>query len=291
MENRLYKFVKIAETGSFTRAAQALRTSQPGLSMAIKKLERELGAKLLKRREGKLELTPAGELAYNHAKELNVLNGNLRHVLQRLDSQKPRVAIGMIDSIAGSFLAAGNLLAEIESQASVTLSVNNSRYLLQSILQDQNPDIIFVVAPDQPLPTILTVESLGAEPLIGVSSPANLQQIQADLRKSRIIKNFLAYDKGSRTHKLIKKHFAEKGIAVESVFHSTSPGVILQLLLSGRGSAVLPRSLVAGHIKNGQLTTFTGVIPRPIAAIRPTGKLLPSAIRDLTQTIRVDAPF
>lgn len=50
----------VAETGSFTRAADRLGMSQPGLSRQIQRLERELGTKLLERRGTGAILTDAG---------------------------------------------------------------------------------------------------------------------------------------------------------------------------------------------------------------------------------------
>lgn len=50
----------VAETGSFTRAADRLGMSQPGLSRQIQRLERELGTRLLERRGTGAILTDAG---------------------------------------------------------------------------------------------------------------------------------------------------------------------------------------------------------------------------------------
>jgi DNA-binding transcriptional LysR family regulator len=50
----------VAETGSFTRAADRLGMSQPGLSRQIQRLERELGTRLLERRGTGAILTEAG---------------------------------------------------------------------------------------------------------------------------------------------------------------------------------------------------------------------------------------
>lgn len=54
-------FVAAADAGSITRAAQACQVSQPGVSQAIDKLERELGSRLVVRQRARgLVLTPAG---------------------------------------------------------------------------------------------------------------------------------------------------------------------------------------------------------------------------------------
>jgi len=50
----------VAETGSFTRAADRLGMSQPGLSRQIQRLERQLGTRLLERRGTGAILTDAG---------------------------------------------------------------------------------------------------------------------------------------------------------------------------------------------------------------------------------------
>lgn len=53
-------FLTIAETGSFSRAAERLYLSQPSLSTGIKKLEHELGVTLFERGGRRTVLTPAG---------------------------------------------------------------------------------------------------------------------------------------------------------------------------------------------------------------------------------------
>src|SRR3979411_1623943 len=57
---QLEYFVTVVDEGSFTRAAELLQVSQPGLSHQIQALERELGGPLLERLPRKGRLTPAG---------------------------------------------------------------------------------------------------------------------------------------------------------------------------------------------------------------------------------------
>lgn len=60
--SQLNLFVKIVETGSFTKAGELLHMSQPAVSRAISTLESELGVILLirERRNGVIHLTDIG---------------------------------------------------------------------------------------------------------------------------------------------------------------------------------------------------------------------------------------
>ena len=62
-------FLAIAEAGHMTRAAETLGVTQPALSAMLKKLEREIGAELLHRTGRGVELTEAGSVFLDHARE------------------------------------------------------------------------------------------------------------------------------------------------------------------------------------------------------------------------------
>lgn len=75
---RLRQFVVLAETLNFRRAAERLHMAQPPLSVAIQKLENELGARLLERGgTGGVWLTPAGQAALEEARRLLFHNTQL----------------------------------------------------------------------------------------------------------------------------------------------------------------------------------------------------------------------
>jgi DNA-binding transcriptional LysR family regulator len=61
-------FVAIAEEHSFTRAAERMWVAQPGLSTQMRRLESELGVRLLERHARGVDLTPAGELFLERAR-------------------------------------------------------------------------------------------------------------------------------------------------------------------------------------------------------------------------------
>jgi len=68
MELRQLKvFLEVVRQGGFTRAAERLHIAQPAVSIAIRKLEEELGLTLLNRQEKRVTLTAEGESLLRHA--------------------------------------------------------------------------------------------------------------------------------------------------------------------------------------------------------------------------------
>jgi DNA-binding transcriptional LysR family regulator len=65
----IISFVKTAETGSFTKAAQLLEVSPAAVSKNVQRLENELSARLFNRTTRKLSLTEEGQLLYERCKE------------------------------------------------------------------------------------------------------------------------------------------------------------------------------------------------------------------------------
>lgn len=65
-------FIKVVDTGSFTKAAEELYISQSAISQQIKTLENELGYSLMKRNKKGFDLTPAGKYIYLEGK--NIIN-------------------------------------------------------------------------------------------------------------------------------------------------------------------------------------------------------------------------
>src|SRR6185369_16402199 len=101
MEERLQKFVSLVDAGSFVRAVRELHISQPALSVAIAKLERELKSPLLVRGVRPLAVTPAGELAYAAGRDITLQASNLRILLAELAERRVNISVGMIDSVTG----------------------------------------------------------------------------------------------------------------------------------------------------------------------------------------------
>jgi len=99
-ERLLVYFTTLIDKGSFTDAAKSLHISQPSLSMAIKKLESNLGLAFISRNTKKISLTKEGEILYHEAKKLLNHFKYVREEMVRLKEHGPlEMQIGLIESV------------------------------------------------------------------------------------------------------------------------------------------------------------------------------------------------
>lgn len=101
--DQLRYFLRVAERGNFTRAAEDLAISQPALSRSIQKLEDELGQPVFERKSRSVSLTEAGTLLQSRAQQvLTILEDTKAEITD--DGESGRVRVGAIPTIAPFFL-------------------------------------------------------------------------------------------------------------------------------------------------------------------------------------------
>jgi len=123
-------FIQIAELGSFTRAAEALMTTQSALSLRLKRLEASVGCRLLERTPRHVALSPAGAAFFKHACELVEAHDRARAALSQ---GRERLVIGVSDHVAGPEFPA--LIARLNAQGSdllVEVRIGSSTDLLNA---------------------------------------------------------------------------------------------------------------------------------------------------------------
>ncbi len=119
-------FTAVAETLSFTRAAQNLRLAQPPLSRHVRALEEKLGARLFDRSGRRVALTPAGAVFYEETR--TVLSRLLRagEATKRFAlGQTQRLRLGFVSAVLGPELVAV-LRAFREAHPKVQLSMHDA---------------------------------------------------------------------------------------------------------------------------------------------------------------------
>src|SRR5271155_5591591 len=103
--HQLRYFCAVAETGSFSRAAEHSHVAQPSLSQQILKLEGELGARLFDRLGRSVRLTEVGKTFLPRARSvLRELEAARGDVVEQKDSLGGSICIGVIPTVAPYFL-------------------------------------------------------------------------------------------------------------------------------------------------------------------------------------------
>src|SRR3974390_3748617 len=92
-------FLAVATEKSCSRAGEKLLRTQPAVSLAVQRLEAELGEKLLDRSLKDGTLTDAGKIAYEYARQFENLRREMMNALAELrDQQTGKLIIGANDS-------------------------------------------------------------------------------------------------------------------------------------------------------------------------------------------------
>jgi DNA-binding transcriptional LysR family regulator len=123
-------FVRIAELGSFTQAAEALQTTQSTVSLKLKRLEKRLGCQLIERTPRYVQLSAEGITFLEHARELLKQHD---HTLASLTNARQRLTIGISDHVAGPELPL--LIARMNAQDPellIEIRIGSSNELLKS---------------------------------------------------------------------------------------------------------------------------------------------------------------
>jgi DNA-binding transcriptional LysR family regulator len=188
---RLEIFVRVAEFGSFSRAAEALFLTQPTVSEHVRALEDELGVQLLDRLGRGAAPTPAGQLLLGYARKLLALAGEAQ---QAVDQFQGRVSGELIvggSSIPGEYVLPALIGAfrAKHPEIAVTLLIGDSRGVQEWVeagrveigvvgvrptgrslesRQLMADELVVVVAPDHPWASrdSISVEDIRHEPLI-----------------------------------------------------------------------------------------------------------------------------
>ena len=184
-------FIAVVQEGSFSKAAERVYRTQPAVSIAVRRLEEEVGAPLFERSQKTPVLTEAGELIYDYAKRILALRDQARNVVTELRSlERGRVRIGANESTS-LYLLPHLILDYREQHPNVKVEIYRhvSERLPLEVL-DRNVDfallafepvdreleafpilrdeLVLIMQPEHPLAKrdSVTVEELGNEPFL-----------------------------------------------------------------------------------------------------------------------------
>jgi len=150
--NELRYIVAVARERHFGRAAEACFISQPTLSVAVKKLEGELGLSLFERRKGEVSVTPVGERIVTQAQRVLEEASGIRQIArQGQDQLDGPLRLGAIYTIGPYLLP--HLIPQLAERAPKMPLVIEENYTaaLAEKLKHGDLDVILISLPfDEP---------------------------------------------------------------------------------------------------------------------------------------------
>jgi DNA-binding transcriptional LysR family regulator len=237
-------FIAVAELLHFGRAARRLQVTQPSLSHQIRQLEDELRVRLLERTRRHVELTAAGRLFLNEAREITAKADHAALIARRAgrrDAPALRVGIGLCtdQAFAARVIAVFN---ERRPKARVEVQTLAVTAQLDSI-RDSRLDVGLVRAAAVPPP--LAAEALLREPLV-VALPARHRVAH----RSRISLSALAAETFVLVprevvpvyHGIVLEACRGAGFVPDAPHEADHLQMMLQLVARGVGIALVPMS-------------------------------------------------
>src|SRR5262244_1508666 len=126
---RLEVFAKVAELGSFSRAAEALFLTQPTVSEHVRALEDEVGLTLLDRLGRGATPTPAGQLLLGYARRILALSREAKQAIERFQGRMSGQLVVGGSTIPGEYVLP-TLIGQFKSKypdISISLLIGDSR--------------------------------------------------------------------------------------------------------------------------------------------------------------------
>ena len=264
----LYKvFVKVADSGSLTKAAKELYLSQPAISKSIKQLEEQLGGKLFNRTTKGMELTKEGKMVYSYVKKATELIDMAEYRHSRLRN----ISTGLVNIGASDTICKGYLLPIIKSYhkkyPDILFNVTNrtTRETI-SLLKTGKVDIGFVNLPiiDSYLdikPVIKTEDIFvcDKEMFAKIDHPLSFEELND---YPLVILETL-----SNSRQQVDRFIESKGVRLKPQIELGSLELVADFARIGYGIGLVTREFVKQDLENGELFEVPLVEKLPIRDI------------------------
>jgi DNA-binding transcriptional LysR family regulator len=240
--NMTFRQLKVFESAarhlSYTRAAEELHLSQPGVSMQIKQLEEVVGLPLFEQIGKKMHLTAAGREIYAYSKSIGHMLDEVEVVLDELKGlQSGRLSISV--ATTASHFATRLLAAFSQRYEDVTISLDiTNRASLREQLEANRPDLVIMGQPPEGVE--VESEAFMDNPLVMIASPNHPLASEQSLALKRFEKeNFVVREKGSGTRSAIERFFKEHQVNFHTGIEMSSNEAIKQAVEADLGLGIV----------------------------------------------------
>ena len=282
-------FCDLAETESFTKAAQINSITQSAVSQQISSLERQFKSLLIERSKKRFRLTREGQVLYEYSKQiLNTFDSMTNRLQEIKDIVSGTIRVATIYSI-GLHDLPPYLKKFLKAYPTVNVHVEyrRSNQVYEDVLSNI-VDLGLVAYPSKDAK--LEVVPLRKDMLVLIAHP------QHPLTKSKTVRlrdlsgqKFIGFEPDIPTRRAIDKILKDENVNVNVVMEFDNIETVKRAVEIDAGVAIVPVGTVTQEVSKNTLAAITmedAQFYRPLAAIYKKNKVLSPAIKQFINVLK-----
>ncbi|MFN7123870.1 MAG: LysR substrate-binding domain-containing protein [Hydrogenophaga sp.] len=285
----LQAFVKVVQTGSFTRAADALHTQKAYLSRVVTQLEKELGARLLERTTRSLSLTEIGREFFERAVGILASVEDAQRAVQKAQGE-PRGVLKLTCGVEfGMIAVSGWIAAYLERYPQVRVDAEFTGRIVDIV--HEGFDLAIRVGPLAD--STLTARKLGELRYGLFAAPAYLARRAAPEHPAELeAHDVLSFAGGSHQATwMFSRGNQQERVMLQPRMKANNVFAVRDAAIAGLGIAQLPLIVATPNVQSGQLRAILSnwSLPTvPVHAVFASARYLTPKVRGFID-LAVDA--
>ncbi len=259
MKDATFRQIEVFETVArhlnYSRAAEELHMSQPGVSIHVKQLERHAGVPLFEHVGKRVFLTSAGQEMLRYSRVLIQQFKETNEALAELKGiRRGRLNVAVIS--AGDYFFPG-LLAEFcrrHDSVTVRLTVSNREDIVRQ-LAENTIDLSLMLRP--PENHDMVAQAFAPQPHVIIAPPEHRLACQRQISMHALAnESFIVREKGSDTRLAMDEVLRETNVNFKITMEIHSFETIKQAVIAGMGISFLSAHTIGQELKLGRLVVL-----------------------------------
>jgi DNA-binding transcriptional LysR family regulator len=286
-------FCDLAETESFTKAAQINGVTQSAVSQQISALEKIFKSLLIERSKKRFRLTREGQVLYDYSKQIISTFESLHSKLQDLkDIISGTIRVTTIYSIGLHDLPPYiKKFMKVYPTVNVHVEYRRSNQVYEDVLGNV-VDFGLVAYPMKD--PKLEIVPLRKDPLVLICHPQHPFAKQKNVKLKMLVgQKFVGFEPDIPTRKALDKILREFGITVTNVMEFDNIETVKRAVEIDAGISIVPLGTVQQEISKQTLTAVPiedGDFYRPLAAVYKKNKVLSPAMKQFLSLLKEPSP-
>jgi len=241
--SHIRQFLAVVDAGSFTRAAQQIRVTQPALSTGVADLERLVGAPLFIRDRRQIRLTEVGGRFLPIARDLERSFRTADGFGRAAESDKPALKLGTIRSIPGDFFQ--SVVASLSRDFAIEVVENSDSELRAAVHGGRLNLVIVPLRAGERGPNIVP---LYEEPMVMFVAADHPLAGQNEVAPEALAPETMIARRACEFLDATSRYFTRHGVRPRFALRSDSDERCLRLVAAGVGITTAPASLAMDGI-------------------------------------------